>query len=106
MISGKDHLKEMKEYIRCPQFGDDHYGKYGALRLEQRKEIKRLIDYCDYLEDFEYQVEEFLIKKMFIQRGSVWCKKNIGTISKSDFNFFFKNLLDIDELVVYDDSTD
>ena len=106
MISGKEHLKEMKEWIKCPHFGDDHYGKYGALRMETRKEIKRLVDYCSALEDFEYQITEFLIKKMFIQKGSVWCKKSIGTISKSDFNFFFKNLLDIDELVVYDDSTD
>ena len=103
MKSGKEHLKEMKEWIKCPQFGDDHYGKYGALKMETRREIKRLIDYCDYLEDFKYQVEEFLIKKMSVEKHDAL---NLGIIKDDDFNFFFKNLLDVDGVVLKHDSTD
>ena len=40
----KDEIKEIREYISCPQFGDNHYGKWGALRLDQRKKIKDLLD--------------------------------------------------------------
>lgn len=101
-----DILEEMKEYIKCPQFGDDYYGKYGALRMETRKEIKKLVDYCEALKDFEYQVREFLIDKMYITKKDFWNKESIGFIQKSDYDFFFKNLLDIDKLVIYKDSTD
>ena len=37
----------MKKAIECPQFGDSAYGEYGALRLDQRKSIKRLLDEMD-----------------------------------------------------------
>lgn len=43
-------IKEIREYIACPQFGDDHYGKWGALRLDQRRKIKALLDYITNLE--------------------------------------------------------
>ena len=36
--------KDIKEFIACPQFGDDHYGKWGALNYEQRLCFKRLIE--------------------------------------------------------------
>lgn len=38
----EERLKEIREYISCPQFGDNHYGRYGALNLEQRKSILEL----------------------------------------------------------------
>lgn len=45
-------LEEIREYISCPQLGDDHYGKWGALSLEQRQVIYDLINFveCDDLE--------------------------------------------------------
>ena len=37
-------ISEIKENIKCPQFGDLDYGKWGALRLEQRQAYKHLIE--------------------------------------------------------------
>lgn len=39
--------KQIREFIACPQFGDDHYGRWGALNFEQRKTIKNLCDIID-----------------------------------------------------------
>lgn len=46
----KSIIKEIREYIACPQFGDDDYGKWGALPLFQRLKIKELCDYANVLE--------------------------------------------------------
>ena len=46
-----NEIKEIREYIACPQFGDDHYGKWGALRLDQRIKIKELLDYITNLQE-------------------------------------------------------
>ena len=46
-----NEIKEIREYISCPQFGDDHYGKWGALRLDQRIKIKQLLDYITNLQE-------------------------------------------------------
>ena len=40
-----DILTEVREKISCPQFGDDHYGEWGALPSSHRRTIKRLLDY-------------------------------------------------------------
>ena len=37
-------LNIVRQNIACPQFGDDHYGSWGALRLDQRRAIKRMVD--------------------------------------------------------------
>ena len=42
-----NYREEIREYISCPQLGDNHYGKWGALRVEQRLLIKRLLDDLD-----------------------------------------------------------
>lgn len=36
--------QEIRENISCPQLGDNKYGKWGALRLEQRKCIYDLLN--------------------------------------------------------------
>lgn len=54
---------EIRENISCPQFGDNHYGKWGALNLEQRKKIKYLLNKIDNLE---------MIEKEYIQLQSNW----------------------------------
>lgn len=40
-------LKELREFIKCPQFGDKEYGKWSALKLDVRYSIKRLLDIID-----------------------------------------------------------
>lgn len=47
----KNDIKKIREYIACPQFGDNHYGKWGALRLEQRQKIKDLLDCITNLQE-------------------------------------------------------
>ena len=56
----KREYDKIREYISCPQFGDDHYGKWGALTLEQRIRIKHLFD-CT--KDLEKQI--LIMEKYF-----------------------------------------
>lgn len=69
-------LEEIREYISCPQLGDDHYGKWGALTLEQRTTIYDLINIveCDDIEIKRLKEENERLKDL------------INTIF--DFNFF------------------
>lgn len=50
----KSIIKEIREYIAGPMFGDIKYGKWGALTVEQRLKIKEL---CDYASDLETMVD-------------------------------------------------
>lgn len=43
MITKKDVLK-IKDYVKCPQTGSLEYGKWGALRVDQRLLINELCD--------------------------------------------------------------
>ena len=45
-------LKEIREKISCPQFGDEHYGVWGALTFNQRRTIKRVLDYIEAQEEY------------------------------------------------------
>ena len=42
-----NYRDKIRKAIECPQFDYDHYGEWGALRLDQRKYIKRLLDELD-----------------------------------------------------------
>ena len=53
-----EEIKEIREYIACPQLGDNHYGKWGALRLDQRIKIKQLLDNITNLQQRVKQLEE------------------------------------------------
>lgn len=46
-----NYREKIRKAIECPQFGDDHYGEWGTLRLDQRKLIKRLLDELDRADD-------------------------------------------------------
>lgn len=72
-------LKEIREKISCPQLGDNHYGDWGILTVQQRLTIKRMLDHIDMQEirilslqaenegkDFYLDVERDS-HKMFIQ---------------------------------------
>ena len=70
-------IKEIREYISCPQLGDNHYGKWGALRLDQRKKIKDLLDYITNLQeeneivhkDFEELSQRYFFTKSRIEEA-------------------------------------
>ena len=42
-----NYREKIRKAIECPQFGNTNYGEWGALRLDQRKYIKRLLDELD-----------------------------------------------------------
>lgn len=50
----------IREAIRCPQFGDECYGEWGALRYKQRLLIKRLLDECDSADSY--------IRKLYLEK--------------------------------------
>jgi hypothetical protein len=43
-------LEQIREFIACPELGDDHYGKWDALTLEQRLVIANLLGIIRYLD--------------------------------------------------------
>lgn len=40
----KEDVLKIKDYVKCPQTGSKTYGKWGALRVEQRILINKLCD--------------------------------------------------------------
>lgn len=68
-----NYREEIREYISCPQLGDNHYGKWGALRVEQRLLIKRLLDELDCADNY--------IKKVYLENQKLKEKiENLTTL--------------------------
>ena len=63
-----NYREKIREYISCPQLGDNHYGKWGALRVEQRLLIKRLLDELDRADNY--------IKKVYLENQELKEKYN------------------------------
>ena len=42
-----NYRERIRKAIECPEFGNERYGEWGALNLEKRKLIKRLLDELD-----------------------------------------------------------
>ena len=54
-----NYRERLRKAIECPQFGHINYGEWGALRLDQRKNITRLLDEMDRAdEDVKHQFFE------------------------------------------------
>lgn len=79
-----NYRERIRKAIECPQFGNERYGEWGALNLEKRILIKRLLDELDradnyvkrlYLgnQELKKQLEETnrMIEKLEPVRGSV-----------------------------------
>lgn len=54
-----NYREKIRKAIECPQFGNGHYGEWGALTLEQRKYIKRLLDELDSADNY--------LKKVYLE---------------------------------------
>lgn len=54
-----NYREKIRKAIECPQFGYTHYGEFGALKLEQRNLIKRLLDELDSADD--------CVKKLYLK---------------------------------------
>ena len=81
-----DEIREIRDYISCPQFGDDYYGKWGTLRLDQRIKIKDLIDYITNLQEenerlqklLDFEIERNYLKQERIEKAIEYMKKVIN----------------------------
>lgn len=88
--------KQIREAIACPQLGGTTYGKWGALNLEQRKYIKRLLDELDHANNYlkrlwlKNQKQKEVIDKIF-SRITLLKMEDISRES----NKFLDELLDI-----------
>lgn len=40
-------IKEIRDFISCPQFGNIKYGRWGGLKLDVRETLLRLCDLCE-----------------------------------------------------------
>ena len=47
-----NYRDKIRKSIECPQFGNSSYGEWGALRIEQRRNIKRLLDELDSADNY------------------------------------------------------
>ena len=54
-----NYRERIRKAIECPQFGDETYGEWGALNLEQRNLIKRLLNELDSADN--------CVKKLYLQ---------------------------------------
>lgn len=58
----KEDVLKIKDYVKCPQTGSKTYGKWGALRVEQRILINKLCD--SWLSMYDKELNE-LEKKIY-----------------------------------------
>ena len=63
-----NYREKIRSAIACPQFGDDHYGEWGALKLDQRKLIKRLLDELNRADEY--------IKSLYQENQNLKMKKH------------------------------
>ena len=54
-----NYREKIRKAIECPQFGNETYGEWGILNLEQRKFIKRLLDELDRADNY--------LKKVYLE---------------------------------------
>lgn len=47
-----NYREKIRRAIECPQFGYEKYGEWGALNLQQRTIIKRLLDELDSADEY------------------------------------------------------
>ena len=72
-----NYREKIRKAIECPQFGNETYGEWGALRLEQRVLIKRLLDELD--SDDNYFKKVYLENKQLKNNWNKlkeYCKEN------------------------------
>lgn len=54
-----NYREKKRKAIECPQLNNTRYGEWGALTLEQRKYIKRLLDELDSADNY--------LKKVYLE---------------------------------------
>ena len=59
------YREKIRKAIECPQLNNTRYGEWGALTLEQRKYIKRLLDELDSADNY---VKKIIFRKQTTKR--------------------------------------
>ena len=71
-----NYREKMRKAIECPQFGNERYGEWGALKFEQRALINRLLDELDSADNY---VKRLYLKnkkqKEVIDKAIEWVEK-------------------------------
>lgn len=65
----KDLVLKIKDYVKCPQTGSLEYGKWGALRVEQRKLINDLCDSWLNMYDEKINQLEKKLRSAMLEEG-------------------------------------
>jgi hypothetical protein len=83
--------ENIRKKISCPQFGDDHYGEWGILNINQRRTIKRMLDFIDGQENYiksqqaeiehlQLEIENLQASKKALINGQLTLQKEIEGI--------------------------
>ena len=66
-----NYRDKIRKAIECPEFGNSSYGAWGSLRIDQRRNIKRLLDELDSTDDYikklykeKQELIDYLIKQI------------------------------------------
>lgn len=105
-----NYREKIRKVIECPQFGNARYGEWGALNLEQRKYIKRLLyeldsaDNCvkrlylknkKQIEEYQKALDDTMSEKMDLEEENKQLKDNWNKlkeyIRKTKLNEFEKS---------------
>lgn len=90
--------KQIRDFIRCPQFGDIKYGKWGALKLEVKETLKNLVDTLDSADYIIKNQQQRIDKAIEHLEESIDIIKGDGTIPIYSGNVrrrYLKPVLDI-----------
>ena len=75
-----NYRQKIRRAIECPQFGNNGYGEWGALRYDQRVLIKRLLDDLDsadgYILKMQKEKQELID---YLKEREIELKENVRT---------------------------
>lgn len=95
-----NYREKIRKAIECPQFNNTRYGEWGALNLEQRKYIKRLLDELDSADNYiknlylEHQKLKENYDRIYNENCILREKHNINDIGLLDENYRLKQAID------------
>ena len=95
-----NYREKIRKAIECPQFNNTRYGEWGALNLEQRKYIKRLLDELDSADNYiknlylEHQKLKENYDRIYNENCILREKHNINDIGLIDENYKLNKVID------------
>ena len=92
-----NYREKIRKAIECPQFGNETYGEWGALRLEQRVLIKRLLDQLDSADNYFKKV--YLENKQLKEQIEEYQKALDETQQKEFINYLEKRYKDVTSVI-------